>query len=195
MLCGNSPCPPRHDCEKRSNQSEIIEIEVRRQSPTHNKVLKHVSWQGGSRISRKGVDIHNGMGVRFADFISFFLNIPWKWNNLVSLRPNYNIFISYLKTGGQEGGSSDPPEPHLDPPLLDHIENNCDLIAKQDIKNRTIFSFYSLKCWLSRLETFVRIANREDPNKTASSHLCHRLVCGLWLWSMIVVYDCGLWLW
>ena len=39
-------------------------------------------------------------GVRFADFISFFLNIQWKWNNLVSLRPNHFIFIGYLKMGG-----------------------------------------------------------------------------------------------
>ena len=35
----------------------------------------------------------------FDDFISFFLNIPCKWNNLVSLRPNYFIFIGYLNTG------------------------------------------------------------------------------------------------
>ena len=41
---------------------------------------------------------------RFALLIlSFFLNMPWKWNNLVSLRPNYFIFIGYLKTGGREG--------------------------------------------------------------------------------------------
>ena len=26
-----------------------------------------------------------------------FLNIPWKWNNLVSLRPNYFIFMGYLR--------------------------------------------------------------------------------------------------
>ena len=38
--------------------------------------------------------------VSLADFISFFLNIPWKWNNLVSVRPNYLIFMGYLKTGG-----------------------------------------------------------------------------------------------
>ena len=30
----------------------------------------------------------------------FFLNIPWKWNNMVSLRPNYFNFIGYLKGGG-----------------------------------------------------------------------------------------------
>ena len=30
----------------------------------------------------------------WGEFISFFLNIPWKWNNLVSL-----IFIGYLKMG------------------------------------------------------------------------------------------------
>ena len=37
--------------------------------------------------------------VRFAEFISFILNFPWKWNNLVSLRPNYFIFIGYLIAG------------------------------------------------------------------------------------------------
>ena len=36
---------------------------------------------------------------------------------MVSLRPNYFLFIGYLKTGGGEGGgqglgSSEPPEPH-----------------------------------------------------------------------------------
>ena len=34
---------------------------------------------------------------------------------MVSLRPNYFIFIGYLKTGG--GGGT--PEPPLDPPLID----------------------------------------------------------------------------
>ena len=31
--------------------------------------------RGGSRVSGKGVRIYKGVGVRFADFISFFLNI------------------------------------------------------------------------------------------------------------------------
>ena len=30
---------------------------------------------------------------------NFFLNIPWKWNNLVSLRPNYFFFMRYSKMG------------------------------------------------------------------------------------------------
>ena len=67
-----------------------------------------VRSRGGSRISGKGGGGFICMqewGVRFADFISFFLNIPWKWNNLVSLRPNNFIFIGYLKTGFVEGGS------------------------------------------------------------------------------------------
>ena len=42
-------------------------------------------------------------GIHFAEFISLFLNIPWKWNNLVWLRPNYFIFIRYLKRGGGGG--------------------------------------------------------------------------------------------
>ena len=32
--------------------------------------------RGGSRISGKGVHINKGVGVGFADFILFFLNIP-----------------------------------------------------------------------------------------------------------------------
>ena len=35
-------------------------------------------------------------------FALLFLNIVWKWNNLVSLKPNYFIFTGYLKTGGGE---------------------------------------------------------------------------------------------
>ena len=68
----------------------------------------HVS--GRSRISRKGVHMYmyKGVGVRFADFISFFLNIPWKWNNLVSLRPNYLIFIGYQKMGDGAGVQANP---------------------------------------------------------------------------------------
>ena len=52
-----------------------------------------------------------GLGVRFADFISFFFNVTWKWNNLVSLRPNYLIFIGYLKTWGGEGVRANPLNP------------------------------------------------------------------------------------
>ena len=46
------------------------------------------------------------MGVRFANFISFFLNIPWKCNNLVSLRPTYFVFIQYLKTEGHSANGN-----------------------------------------------------------------------------------------
>ena len=56
-------------------------------------------------------------GVRFADFISFFLNISGKRNNLISLRPNYFIFIAYLKTGAGRGFKQTPWTP-LDPPLV-----------------------------------------------------------------------------
>ena len=43
--------------------------------------------------------MYKGVGVRFADFISFLLNIPLKRNNLVSPTQNYFIFIVYLKMG------------------------------------------------------------------------------------------------
>ena len=61
--------------------------------------------------------MYKWLGVRFANYILFSLNNPWKWNNLVSLRSDYFIFIGYLKTGGREGGSSEPLEPPLDLPL------------------------------------------------------------------------------
>ena len=70
----------------------------------------HDFWKGGSYVYRCG-------GFALLIFISFFLNVPLKWNNLVSLRPNYFIFIGSLKTGAWEGGSSQPLEHPLDPPL------------------------------------------------------------------------------
>ena len=34
--------------------------------------------RGGSGSSEKGVHMYRGLRVRFANFIEFFLNIPWK---------------------------------------------------------------------------------------------------------------------
>ena len=34
-----------------------------------------MSGRGGFRISGNGIQMYNGMGFRYADFISFFLNI------------------------------------------------------------------------------------------------------------------------
>ena len=73
-------------------------------------------YRGGSRISGKWVHMYKDVGFTFLILFHFFLNIPWKWNNLASLRANYFIFIGYLKTRG--GGPSEPPEPHLDLPLI-----------------------------------------------------------------------------
>ena len=55
--------------------------------------------------------VYKHVGVRFAVFISFFLNIPCKWNNLVSLRPNYFIFIGYFLKNGGRGGVRTPWNP------------------------------------------------------------------------------------
>ena len=59
--------------------------------------------RGGSKNSGKGVHMYKVWKVRFADFFLFFLNIPWKWNNLLSVRPNNFIFIWYSKIGGGKG--------------------------------------------------------------------------------------------
>ena len=68
--------------------------------------------RGGSRISGKGVRMYKGVGVRFADFISFFLNIP-RYLTDTKLFHFHGIF----KNGGQGGCSNEPPEPPLDLPL------------------------------------------------------------------------------
>ena len=62
---------------------------------------------------------HKDVGVRIADVISFFQNIPWKWNNLVSLRPYYFIFVGFLKreAGGGGGSSGVKGEPFERTPL------------------------------------------------------------------------------
>ena len=77
------------------------------------------SFRDGSRISGKGSQMYmyKVVGVCFADFISFFLNLLWKWNNLVSRRQNYFIFIGYLKTGVGEAGVQANP---LNPILIRH---------------------------------------------------------------------------
>ena len=99
---------------------EVIHHDWLKISKGHSLLYFHkalTGCSGGSRISGKRVYIYKGVGVRFADFLSFFLNIPWKWNNLVSLRPNYFIYIEYWKTEDGEGDWSEPPEPPLDPQL------------------------------------------------------------------------------
>ena len=64
-----------------------------------------VGSRGGSVISGKRVHMFKCVGCSLSNnwFYLFFLKyliFPWNWNNLVSLRPNYFIFIGYLKTGG-----------------------------------------------------------------------------------------------
>ena len=63
------------------------------------------------QVSGKAVLMYKSVGVRFADFTSLFLNILWKWNNLVSPRPNYFIFMGYFKTRGREGIQANPLNP------------------------------------------------------------------------------------
>ena len=65
-------------------------------------------YRGGSRISGKGFICLKVWAVRFSDLISFYLNIPWKRNNLVALRTDYFIFIRYLKTGAERGFERTP---------------------------------------------------------------------------------------
>ena len=52
----------------------------------------------------QGFYVFRGVGGRFADFTSFFFfKYPWKWNNLVSPRPNFS-FSYDIKKRNQGGG-------------------------------------------------------------------------------------------
>ena len=68
-------------------------------------------FRGGSRISGKGGHIYKGVGVCFADFILFFLNIPFGLTETKLFH-----FNRIFKNGDREVGSS---EPTLDLPLRD----------------------------------------------------------------------------
>ena len=39
-------------------------------------IANWTTFRGGTRISGKGVHVYKDVGVRFADFISFFSSIP-----------------------------------------------------------------------------------------------------------------------
>ena len=65
--------------------------------------------------------MYKGVGVRFADFISFFLKYPMEMKLFSLIETNLFQFHRIFKKrggGGARRGSSEPPEPPLDPPLL-----------------------------------------------------------------------------
>ena len=67
-------------------------------------ILKHITRFPRPKITQKSLQAP--------------VSHPLKRNNLASLRPNYFIFLGYLKTGGRERGLMEPTEPPLDLPLL-----------------------------------------------------------------------------
>ena len=96
-------------------------------------------------------------GVRFADFISFFLNIPL--NNLVSPRPNYVIFIGYLKNGGIP----------LDPPL-------GLLVQDSDTASRVTVLCPTPLCCVRHIIRYLVLV---QPRKTGNCHeMAEKLLTG-----------------
>ena len=75
-----------------------------------------------------------------------FLNILWKWNNLVSVRPNYFIFIEYLRKMRENQQNKpltplyiwthfseilDPPPPSPPPPAIpDYLKKEITLACR-----------------------------------------------------------------
>ena len=96
-----------------------------------NNNYKHRTLQDIYRyimyITQRGFIIYKGVGVRFADFISFYLIFP-KYSmkkKLFGLTETQLFhFHRTFKNGG--GGFERIPETPLDPPLLDHL-NQKDL--------------------------------------------------------------------
>ena len=109
--------------------------------------------RGGSRISEKGVHLYKCVGVSFADFIQSFLNIQWKWNNLVSLvslRPNYFLFIGYLKMWGGEGVRAN----HLNPLWI------CHCISFANIWTQIRPDILSDLIWIQTVDTLMVILSK-----------------------------------
>ena len=92
-------------------RGDILEIRRSTKQWTNAMCSVQSKWRqealtiGGSRISGRGSHMCKG-GGRFADFISFFMNIPWKWNNLVSRNQiiSFSWDIKILGTGWGGGG-------------------------------------------------------------------------------------------
>ena len=87
-------------------------------------ILDRKSWVPPSWIWRRGgrhlgSDVVTSLTLKchtyYCSLCWFFLNIlwniPWKWNNLVSLRPNYFISIGHLRTGAGRGVRANPMNP------------------------------------------------------------------------------------
>ena len=64
-------------------------------------------YSGGSRISGKGDHMYKGVGLRFADFLSFFLNIPRNRNDLTETKLFH--FHRMFKNWGGRGGFQQTP--------------------------------------------------------------------------------------
>ena len=72
----------------------VVSLSLSHWYPGSGVVLDCIdSWSLHSYLDEWG----GGGGVSFADFISFFVNSPCKWKNVVS---NYFMFMGYLKGGG-----------------------------------------------------------------------------------------------
>ena len=83
-----------------------------------NFLLKWKKWSrsgGYPGFVERGFICIKVWGFALLILSHFFLNIPWKWNNLVSLRPNNFIFIGYLKTGVERGVRANPLNPSGSP--------------------------------------------------------------------------------
>ena len=104
--------------------------------------------RGGSMISGKGVYMYKCVG---GGGISFFLNIPRNLNNLVSLRPNYFIFMGYLlKTWGMEGVRANPLNPlwirHCRPRSTDHLHSMSEPTIPEGLAYANVIINMHTKC-------------------------------------------------
>ena len=84
--------------------------------------------------------------VHFAEFLVFFLNIPWKLNNLVPLTKLFHFHRIFKKQGWWEGGvavSLEPPATPLDPPLKIEQLHMMSLSCESDIIMLYCTSLYS----------------------------------------------------
>ena len=123
--------------------------------------MLHIS-RGRSRVSGQGYHMYKGVCVCMCVCVGggggspcrlylIFLKYPMNMKNLVSLRPNYFIFID-LKTRGGGRRFAQLPDPPLDPPLF---LCGCTPLTKFTTERLqmtvTSYTYSYLSCWRHRM--------------------------------------------
>ena len=102
--------------------------------------------------------------LRIFSPLPLFLNILWKWNNLVSVRPNYFIFMGYLRKMRYNQRSDPPPPPP--PPTHTHTHTFLNPPTSNPAKNCNVGLL--LPHWMTAMQSFDNTHYNMDLDMTWS---------------------------